>query len=94
MKRTQLLFPLMFLVALGASAFSFHAKSAKSDQSIGYYYDPNWNTCDAIQLDDGKCMSDNLGYTCMEFIPGIGYQYVFQGVFGNTCYQPFYSYVP
>jgi len=94
MKQTKLIFPLMFLVALAGSAFSLHGKPAKSDQMIAYYYDPVWNTCDATELDDSKCMSNNLGYNCMEFIPGLGYQYMFQAGFGNTCYQPFYSYVP
>ena len=94
MKQTTLLFPLMFLIALAGSAFSRHEKTGKSDQMIAYYYDPVWNTCDAIELDDSKCMSNNYGYNCTEYIPGIGYQYMFQAGFGNTCYAPFYSYVP
>lgn len=90
----KFIFPLMFLVALGGSAFSRHSSSAKAGVIDAYYYDPNWNTCNEIQLDDQKCMSDNLGYVCMEYVDGIGYQYVYQAGFGNTCYQPFYSYVP
>ena len=94
MKRTLIIFPLMFIIALAGSAFTRHAQSAKSDQMIIYYYDSNWNTCDATEIEDGTCFSDNLGYICTVYIPGHGYQYVFQDGYGSTCYQPFYSYVP
>lgn len=61
---------------------------------IIYYYDPNWNACDATEIQVGTCFSDNLGYLCAVYIPRLGYQYVFQDGYGSTCYQPFYSYVP
>jgi hypothetical protein len=94
MKRTRIIFPLLFFIALAGSAFTLHSHSAKKDQMIIYYYDPNWNTCDATEIEDGACFSDDLGYICMVYIPGLGYQYAFQDGFGSTCYQPFYSYVP
>jgi|GEM_PF-1907600 len=95
MKRIQFIFPLVFLIALAVSAFSRHAtKSAAKWPMTAYYYDPNWNTCDEIELDDDKCYPDAVAYLCQEYIGGLGYEQMWQAGFGNTCYQPFYSYTP
>lgn len=61
---------------------------------IAYYYDYVWNTCNAIELDDDKCLMDDLGYPCQELIVGVGKITVYQGYLPNVCYQPFYSYFP
>jgi hypothetical protein len=92
MKRMHLLFPLLFLIALGGSAFSRYSHSEKTGTINAWYYDPNWNTCDGIQLDDDKCVVDPVGNQCQEFIGGLGFTDMWQSVFGNTCYLPYYQY--
>jgi len=94
MKRMQLIFPLMFLLALGGSAFSRHVKSTPASTIDAWYYDPRWNVCNEVQLSDDKCFVDNLAYPCLEYIGGIGYTPMWQSGFGSTCYQPYYQYVP
>lgn len=92
MKRVQFVFPLMFFFALAGSAFSRQTHSAKAGIIDAYYEDPNWNTCNEVQLDDDKCVSDNTGTLCQEYIGGLGFLPMWQAGFGNTCYMPFYQY--
>lgn len=92
MKRMQLIFPLVFLMALAGSAFSRHATTSARSQMLVYYEDPNWNTCVETEIDDDKCVTDPVGNQCQEYIGGIGQANMWQAGFGNTCYMPFYQY--
>jgi len=82
----------MFILALAGSAFTKQARSSKADLIVAYYEDPNYSTCDFVQLDDGKCIADNVGYPCTEYISGIGWSQMYQNGIGSVCYTPYYSY--
>jgi hypothetical protein len=89
----KFLFPAIFVVALTSAAFTRPAPAQKKDMITGYYYN-SWNTCTPIVLEDYDCVPDDLGYVCMEDTDDAGWQVVLEYSFGNTCYQPYYSYFP
>lgn len=94
MKRAKLIFPLMFLVALAGSAFTrYSASSSKKEVITAYYYDQGYGSCNTTSIDDGQCITDNVGSLCYMFVYDYGtYTLMFQNWLPSTCYQPFYSY--
>lgn len=88
----RFILPAMFIVALAGSAFTRYSRTASSDY-IGYYED-KFGNCQSFDISDYNCIMDALNYPCYEDV-GIGTpQLMLQYEFGNTCYQPYYSYYP
>lgn len=94
MKRAKLLFPLMFVLALAATAFTQRASSLSRRDTTVYYEDDLYHTCNAYITTDGQCITDYASYQCSIYIIDEGnYMPVWQqNGLGINCFQPYYSY--
>jgi hypothetical protein len=89
----KFLYPAIFVIALASAAFTRPVPTQKKDL-ITVYYVNSMSSCTSYVVQDDNCVPDDLGYVCMEDTPDDGWQVVLQYAFGNTCYQPYYSYFP
>jgi len=93
MKRLRLLFPLMFLLAFVASAFTQNGVSSKKRVMTAYYQDPYSGDCNVTALSDGQCITDPVGPQCTANVyPYFNLPMWQYGIVPGICYVPFYQY--
>ena len=95
MRKINLFFPLMFLLALGASAFTrISNQKSKAMQGWAYYVDPN-NYCSQFYVNDTNCDLYLTGPVCEEWVNIYsGWQIMYQFGTSTVCWQPYYSLYP
>jgi hypothetical protein len=97
MRKIKWLFPLMFFIALGGSAFTNSTVYKAKYTVVPAWYQDMYGYCDFIDYEDyfDNCVSIPQGNICYEFIPGAGMTVLYQnGNGGITCWNPYYSYYP
>ena len=98
MRKINLLFPLMFVLALAGSAFTRQSTSTQKAKSFGtpaYYQDP-YGYCDDVYVDDTNCSYYYYSYVCEEFVidNGEGWTVMYQNGTATVCWNPLYSLYP
>jgi hypothetical protein len=98
MKKIKWLFPLMFLIALGGSAFTRSTAGKAKKDVVNVYYQDSYGYCDYTEIVDpnNNCVSYPLNYICSENVywDGTGWTVMYQYGFTTVCAQPYYSYYP
>ena len=95
MKKINLLFPLLFVIALAGSAFTRQSLQKKKAFGVNAFYQDQSNFCDQIWVDDPNCSPDLLGPVCEEFIlDNQGWTVMYEFGTSVVCWQPLYSLYP